>query len=137
MGTRPSQGENMNRRSFLCSSAPLLGTGIAGWSDGQGGQFHAPAMSAASLMTECANRFLAALDADQRPRATFPFDADERMDWHYIPKARKGLPLREMAPNQKALASALLAAGLSQSGYIKAVTIMSLEEERRIIQKDS
>jgi len=126
----------MNRRSFLCSSAPLLGTGITGWSDGQAGQIHAHTISAAAIMTECANRFLAALDADQRARAAFPFDTDERMDWHYIPKARKGLPLREMAPYQKHLASALLAAGLSQSGYIKAVTIMSLEEVLRIIEND-
>ncbi len=88
-------------------------------------------------MTECANRFLAALDVDQRARATFPFDTDERTDWHYIPKTRKGLPLREMAPYQKHLASALLAAGLSQSGYIKAVTIMSLEDVLRIIEHDS
>lgn len=110
---------------------------MADWSDGQGGHFHAPAVSAASLMTECANRFLAALDADQRARATFPFDTDERMDWHYIPKARKGLPVREMAPYQKPLASALLAAGLSQSGYIKAVTIMSLEEVLRIVENGS
>jgi hypothetical protein len=88
-------------------------------------------------MTECATRFLAAPDADQRARVTFPFDTDERMDWHYIPKARKGLPLREMAPYQKHLASALSAAGLSQSGYIKAVTIMSLEDVLRIIEHDS
>jgi hypothetical protein len=59
------------------------------------------------------------------------------MDCHYIPKARKGLPLREMAPYQKHLASALSAAGLSQSGYIKAVTIMSLEDVLRIIEHDS
>jgi hypothetical protein len=35
------------------------------------------------------------------------------------------------------LASALLAAGLSQTGYIKAVTIMSLEEVLKIIENDS
>jgi hypothetical protein len=88
-------------------------------------------------MLECANRFLAALDADQRAKATFPLETDERMNWHYIPKERKGLPLREMMPYQKHLASALLAAGLSQTGYIKAVTIMSLEDVLRIIENDS
>jgi hypothetical protein len=88
-------------------------------------------------MTECANRFLAALDANQRGKATFPFDTDERMNWHFIPKERKGLPLREMTPYQKHLASALLAAGLSQTGYIKAVTIMSLEDVLKIIESDS
>jgi len=88
-------------------------------------------------MTECANRFLAALDDNQRGKASFPFDADERMNWHFIPKERKGLPLREMTPYQKHLASALLAAGLSQTGYIKAVTIMSLEDVLKVMENDS
>jgi hypothetical protein len=92
---------------------------------------------AASRMTECAKRFLAALDANQRGKATLPFDSDERMNWHFIPKERKGLSLREMTPYQKHLASALLAAGLSQTGYIKAVTIMSLEDVLKIIENDN
>ena len=100
-------------------------------------QIHSHSLRGASLMTECANRFLAALDTDQRSRATFSFDTGERMNWHYIPKERKGLPLREMTPYQKHLASALLAAGLSQTGYIKAVTIMSLEDVLKIMENDS
>lgn len=88
-------------------------------------------------MTECANRFLNALDANQRGKATFPFETEERMNWHYIPKERKGLPLRDMTPYQKHLASALLAAGLSQTGYIKAVTVMSLEDVLKLIENDS
>jgi hypothetical protein len=40
-------------------------------------------------------------------------------------------------PSQKHLASAVLAAGLSQTGYIKAVTIMSLEDVLKIIESDS
>jgi len=88
-------------------------------------------------MTECANRFLAALDDNQRGKASFPFDTDERMNWHFIPKERKGLPLREMTAFQKHLASALLAAGLSQTGYIKAVTIMSLEDVLKVMERDS
>jgi hypothetical protein len=88
-------------------------------------------------MTECANRFLAALDAQQRAKATFSFDTNERLNWHYIPRERRGVSLREMTPSQKHLASALLAAGLSQTGYIKAVTIMSLEDVLRILENDS
>jgi hypothetical protein len=30
------------------------------------------------------------------------------MNWHFIPKERKGLPLREMTPYQKHLASTYL-----------------------------
>jgi hypothetical protein len=108
-----------------------------GWVDGNADQIHPPHVHVASLMTDCAGRFLAALDAEQRSKAIFPFDADERLSWHFIPKERKGLPLREMAPYQKHLAGALLAAGLSQTGYIKAVTIMSLEEVLKIMENDS
>jgi Protein of unknown function (DUF3500) len=110
---------------------------MLGSQDGHADQALAHVRHAASLMTECANRFLAALDANQRGKATFPFDADERLNWDFIPKERKGLPLREMSPYQKHLASALLAAGLSQTGYIKAVTIMSLENVLKIMENDS
>jgi Protein of unknown function (DUF3500) len=127
----------MKRRSFLCSSAALAGAGMLGSGDSRAEEIHPHRAHAASLMTECANRFLAALDANQRGKATFPFDAEERMNWHFIPKERKGLPLRDMAPYQKHLASALLAAGLSQTGYIKALTIMSLEDVLKIMESDS
>ena len=105
--------------------------------DSQPDQIHPHRVHAASLMAECATRFLSALDPDQRGKATFAFDTDERMNWHFIPKERKGLSLRDMTPYQKHLASALLAAGLSQTGYIKAVTIMSLEDVLKIIENDS
>ena len=93
--------------------------------------------NSASVMTETANRFLASLTAEQKAKATFKFDDAERMNWFYVPIERKGLPLREMSPYQKHLASALLSAGLSQSGYIKAVTIMSLEDVLKMMEKDS
>jgi len=127
----------MKRRSFLWSSAALVGVGMLGQGDSHADCIHSHSVPAASLMTECAHRFLAALDAKQRAKAAFPFDTDERLNWHYIPKERRGVPLREMTPYQKHLASALLAAGLSQTGYIKAVTIMSLEDVLKIIEVDS
>jgi hypothetical protein len=92
-------------------------------------RMHTPA-----IMAEAAKAFLASLDAEQRARATFQFQDDERFDWHYIPKERKGLPFKDMTPPQKHLAHALLAAGLSQRGYIKAVSIMSLDDILRILE---
>ena len=91
---------NLKRRSFLRSSAAIAGVTMIGSGDGHDDHVHSHHSHAASLMTECANRFLNALDADQRGKATFPFDADERMNWHYIPRERKGLPLRDMTPYQ-------------------------------------
>src|SRR5579884_4531460 len=130
----------MNRRSLLNSAAALVTAGLSADETHAVAQdrIHAhPQAPSASIMTETANRFLAALTPEQNAKATFPFDADERMNWHFIPKERKGLPLREMSPYQRHLASALLAAGLSQQGYIKAVSIMSLEDVLKMMEKDS
>ncbi len=91
-------------------------------------------LNSSTVMTLAAQHFLASLTPEQRAQATFPFQADERQNWHFIPKERKGLPLLDMQPYQKALAQALLAAGLSQQGYIRAVTIMSLEDVLRIME---
>ena len=90
-----------------------------------------------SVMTETANRFLSALTPEQRAKATFSFEDAERMNWFYTPVPRKGLTIGEMSPYQRHLASALLSAGLSQTGYIKAVSIMSLEEVLLMIEKGS
>jgi hypothetical protein len=135
----------INRRSLLSSAATLAGAGLLSHSKVAAAQNHTHSdagqsasahnhVHSVSLITETANRFLAALGPDQRAKATFKFDDDERMNWHFIPKERKGLPLREMSPYQRHLASALLASGLSQTGFIKAVTIMSLEDVLKIME---
>ena len=97
----------VKRRSFLSLSATILGGGlIAGktahslQNGGQGAPAGAYHVHAVSVMTETANRFLAALSPEQRAKATFQFSDDERMDWHFIPKERKGLTLREMSPTR-------------------------------------
>lgn len=88
-------------------------------------------------MSQAAVNFLSSLTAEQSAKARFSFTDDERLNWHFIPKERKGLQLREMQPHQKHLAHALLNAALSQSGYMKVTTIMSLEDVLRIMEKDS
>lgn len=100
----------------------------------------------ANVMSEAAHNFLASLSDEQKAKARFDFKDEERFFWHYIPsddipkrfnRPRKGLMLREMSTYQRHLAGALLSAGLSQRGYIKASTIMSLEDVLRILEKDS
>ncbi|MCU1237776.1 MAG: hypothetical protein JWP63_5743 [Candidatus Solibacter sp.] len=93
--------------------------------------------SSASVMSDTANRLLAALTPEQRAKATFPFEDKERVNWFFVPIERKGLPLREMSPYQQRLATALLSAGLSQAGFIKAMSIMSLEDVLKVMEKDS
>jgi len=86
------------------------------------------AHSPAQEMAVAATNFLAALAPEQRAKALFDFKDDERFDWHFIPKPRKGLPFKDMTSDQRALAQALLKSGLSQGGYAKATTIISLEQ---------
>ncbi|MDR3632468.1 MAG: DUF3500 domain-containing protein [Isosphaeraceae bacterium] len=81
-----------------------------------------------SRMATAANRFLTALDDSQSKQATFEFDSPERLNWHFIPRERKGLSVKEMTSAQRALAFGLLNTGVSASGSLKATTIMSLEQ---------
>ena len=90
---------------------------------------------AAEDMANAANHFLAALSAEQKAKATFDLGSDERFNWHFIPKTRNGLPFKDLTPAQTKLAHALLGSGLSQRGYMKATTIMSLEEILRDQEK--
>jgi hypothetical protein len=90
-----------------------------------------------SLLTATARDFLASLSEDQRKVATFDFLDEERFFFDFTPVPRKGLPLRQMRPEQQHLAYALLNAGLSQRGSVKAATIMSLEEVLRVMENDS
>src|SRR5258706_5263973 len=87
------------------------------------------------MMTDAAKAFLTSLTPDQKASATFPFTEEERLNWHFIPRERKGLALREMTSAQKQLAHALLAAGLSEQANIKAHTIMSLDEILKVMEQ--
>ena len=85
-------------------------------------------MAAISAVMEAAAReWLASLTMEQRKLAVLPFEGDERFNWHFTPRMRRGLPFKEMDAAQRMLAHALIATGTSSRGYRKAATIMSLE----------
>lgn len=86
------------------------------------------AHDAGTQMSAIARVFLASLAPEQKARAVFEFGAEERENWHFIPRERLGLPMKELNPQQRLLAHALLNTGLGFRGSAKAVTIMSLEE---------
>lgn len=86
------------------------------------------AHDAAFQMTEFANAFLGSLKPEQKDKAAFKFEDEERENWHFIPRERKGLAMKEMTDQQRLLAHALMASGLGFRGMMKAETIMSLEE---------
>jgi hypothetical protein len=85
-------------------------------------------------MASAASTFLKSLDEAQRAKAQFSFESEERFNWHFIPRVRKGLPLAEMSAPQRDGAMALLKTGLSASGYQRAETIRSLELVLRAIE---
>ena len=83
--------------------------------------------AADSAMSHAGDVFLRSLSQQQREQAVLRFDGDQREDWHYIPKPRKGIPYKQLSEAQTKLAHDLLSTGLSQRGLQKASNIISLE----------
>ena len=82
----------------------------------------------ADAMARAARAWLDALTSAQQQAVLWPFVTPERGDWHYAPRRRNGLALREMDERQRGLALALLASALSPRGDAKARAIMALED---------
>ena len=81
-------------------------------------------------MADEADQFLMSLSDEERGRATFAFDSEERERFHFVPPEtfeRHGFPLEDMSAEQMELAHNLLRTGLSQSGYMTATQIIELE----------
>src|SRR5262249_26727211 len=85
----------------------------------------------ASDMVAAGQKFLTGLRKEQQGQATIPFDDKERLNWHYIPRERKGLPYKSMTSQERELANSLMATGLSQEGLQKAQGIQRLEDVLR------
>jgi hypothetical protein len=91
-----------------------------------------PAPTLAGDLALAAGRFLGLLDDRQHSKATYAFSDSERTRWHWTTPRnfpRNGLPLREMSPEQRDQALALVAVGLSPAGFQKALDIMSLQND--------
>lgn len=88
---------------------------------------HTQSTPAASMAT-AAGAFLDTLPAEQRAAASFVFDGEDRLDWHFIPRERKGVSLKTMTPPQQHAALELVRASLSEEGFEKSQTIRQLEQ---------
>jgi len=89
---------------------------------------------AASKMREQAHKLLAALPEKSRAQAMKPFEDRDRLDWHYTPRSRNGLSLKEMRQEDRAAVHALLRTALSAPGYRKLTNIIELELVLREIE---
>ena len=120
---------NLRLRWALAALALALTTSAAAWSYFQ-------ERAAGADMAAQAQAFLASLNDEQRGKAAMAYDAKGRTDWHFIPKpTRKGLQVREMSPDQRKAAAALLRSALSEVGYGKAKQIMAMEELLGTLEK--
>jgi len=94
----------------------------------------APPSKTAVTMADAANALLADLNAEQKSKASFKFEDDTRFEFRFTPRARTGLPLKDMTEPQRSRAHALLKTGLSMRGYTTAKTIIDLETVLRAIE---
>jgi len=93
------------------------------------------AETSAGRMASSAERLVSALDDAQKSKISFPFDSPERLNWHFIPRERKGLSIKEMTSAQRSLAFGLVSSGVGSSGFQKVTTIMSLEQILRDLEQ--
>jgi hypothetical protein len=108
---------NARRAAGLALAAALLSAGD-------------PRASLSSPATDdvaAARAFLSTLRPALRREALFPFADADRRNWHYVPRRRKGVSLKEMNQRERAAAHALLRAALSARGYEKATGVVALE----------
>lgn len=82
----------------------------------------------APTMAAAANSFLAALDPAKRAKAHLPFNSEERLNWHFVPRERQGVSIKQMSSEERRAAFALLKSGLSARGFTKVDAILHLEE---------
>ncbi|MCC7216569.1 MAG: DUF3500 domain-containing protein [Burkholderiales bacterium] len=87
-----------------------------------------PATAAvAARMRVAAEQLLAALPEPAREKVARPFDDRDRVDWHYTPRSRNGVALKELDRKGRDAVHALLREALSAAGYRKVVNIIELE----------
>jgi hypothetical protein len=86
----------------------------------------APADPAAE-MAAAAQRFLESLSGETRATMRSIFEDEERLNWHYIPRSRFGVPFKDMTPPQRELGDALLRTAMSDEGYKKVGQVRVLD----------
>jgi hypothetical protein len=89
----------------------------------------------AERMAAAAEALFKSLNAAQREKILFDLSSEEREDWTYVPRPRKGVPLKELDDIQHQRAQSLLSAGLSPKGLTTAHTIIALEPVLREIEE--
>ena len=80
-----------------------------------------------SEIADACNNWLNSLTPEQKAKGTYDFRDGERIFWYYPPLNRHGLPLRDMTPEQRELAYAMIDSSLAPDAAQKAKLIMEHE----------
>ena len=92
--------------------------------------------SFAQTNVQRANNFISLLNSAQKEKALFPFDTEERFNFHFFPKDdRKGLIIRDMDPSQRSAAMLLFKSCISDNAVKKIGDIMELEKVLMVVEK--
>lgn len=125
-------------RIFFFSSASLL---LAAWLLNPALDYGTSSVDAAAASARTADAITAAvkkvaskLSVRQREKALFDFKDEERLNWHFIPRPRKGLALSEMNDAQKKFVQNLLIVSLGEKGARTVEEVRSLEGILRSIE---
>ena len=78
-------------------------------------------------MVQAANKFIGSLDASKKSQLVYPFDTDERFNFHFFPKSRKGISLSELTREERESVFQLVRASVSEQGAKKIKDIIELE----------
>ncbi len=84
--------------------------------------------TSAQKAVTAANYFIALLSKEQKVETLFPFDTDERYNFHFVPMDRKGITFNEMNNIQKIAAFDLLKTCLGEDAFHKTKEIMQLDQ---------
>jgi uncharacterized protein DUF3500 len=84
---------------------------------------------------EATTALLNSLEPEQRQTIVFDFDDDYRLDWHFVPRTRRGLNFTNLTESQETALRALLKTLLSERGYEKAEQIRVLEKILRQLER--
>lgn len=78
-------------------------------------------------MTHSLQQLMDTLNPDVKERILFDMRSEERFNWHFFPKERKGVSLNDLDKEQEKQSKAFLGVGLSDMGLKKALGVITLE----------
>ena len=92
--------------------------------------------SGAQDLVGAANKFINLLDSSQKALALYPFNIDERYNFHFFPKNdRKGVPLNALNAEQQQAAFNLLNSSLSVEAVQKVKGITELDAVLKVLEQ--